>query len=175
MYGTPAEASPHASDLASLDIEAVTLALNCASFDGFIRDLNPDVVMFDRFMMEEQFGWRVAENCPDAVRILDTEDLHFFRKARYEALKKGRTLMREDLHSDEAKREIASILRCDLSLIISEAEVDLLARKFKVNPSILHYIPLLAPSISEEKINTDLKQFRKDDIDNIVNFILEDI
>ena len=29
--------------------------------------------------------------------------------------------------------------------------------------------------ISEEKINTDLKQFRKDDIDNIVNFILEDI
>ena len=29
--------------------------------------------------------------------------------------------------------------------------------------------------ISEEKINTDLKQFKKDDIDNIVNFILEDL
>jgi hypothetical protein len=25
--------------------------------------------------MEEQFGWRVSENCPDA-RLLDTEDLH---------------------------------------------------------------------------------------------------
>jgi hypothetical protein len=33
-------------------------------------------VLFDRFMMEEQFGWRVAENCPNALRILDTEDLH---------------------------------------------------------------------------------------------------
>ena len=29
--------------------------------------------------------------------------------------------------------------------------------------------------ISEEKINTDLKQFKKDEIDNIVNFILEDM
>ena len=27
--------------------------------------------------------------------------------------------------------------------------------------------------ISEEEINTDLKQFKKDEIDNIVNFILE--
>ncbi len=29
--------------------------------------------------------------------------------------------------------------------------------------------------ISEEKINTDLKQFKKDEIDNIVNFILKDL
>ena len=29
--------------------------------------------------------------------------------------------------------------------------------------------------ISEEKINTNLKQFKKDEIDNIVNFILEEI
>ena len=29
--------------------------------------------------------------------------------------------------------------------------------------------------ISEEKINTDLKQFKKDEIDNIVNVILEDL
>ena len=29
--------------------------------------------------------------------------------------------------------------------------------------------------ISEEKINTDLKQFKKNEIDNIVKFILEDI
>ena len=29
--------------------------------------------------------------------------------------------------------------------------------------------------ISEEDINTDLKQFKKDEIDSIVNFILEDI
>jgi hypothetical protein len=27
----------------------------------FVRELDPSVVMFDRFMMEEQFGWRVSE------------------------------------------------------------------------------------------------------------------
>jgi hypothetical protein len=31
-----------------------------------VKELNPAVVLFDRFMMEEQFGWRVSENCPDA-------------------------------------------------------------------------------------------------------------
>jgi hypothetical protein len=27
----------------------------------FYKELNPSVVLFDRFMIEEQFGWRVAE------------------------------------------------------------------------------------------------------------------
>jgi hypothetical protein len=34
----------------------------------FIR-VKPSVVLFDRFMIEEQFGWRVAENCPDALLV----------------------------------------------------------------------------------------------------------
>jgi hypothetical protein len=46
-----------------------------------VKELNPAVVLFDRFMMEEQFGWRVSENCPDALRLLDTEDLHCLRLA----------------------------------------------------------------------------------------------
>lgn len=45
-------------------------------------------MLFDRFMTEEQFGWRVDEICPEAVKILDTEDLHFLRKTRIEAFKK---------------------------------------------------------------------------------------
>jgi hypothetical protein len=45
-----------------------------------VKELNP-AVLFDRFMMEEQFGWRVSENCPDALRLLDTEDLHCLRGA----------------------------------------------------------------------------------------------
>jgi hypothetical protein len=45
----------------------------------FVKQLQPSIVLFDRFMIEEQFGWRVAENCPNAVRILDTEDLHCLR------------------------------------------------------------------------------------------------
>ena len=171
IYASPARDSEYAINFEELGITQKKITTNSSDFDTYVKELSPQVVMFDRFMMEEQFGWRVAENCPHAIRILDTEDLHFFRKARYEALKKGRTLVREDLHSDEAKREIASILRCDLSLIISEAEVDLLARKFKVNPSILHYIPLLAPSISEEKIKKLPTYEKRKDFVFIGNFL----
>ena len=148
VYGSPAETSPHASDLASLDIEAVALALNCASFDRFIHDLNPDVVMFDRFMMEEQFGWRVEEQCPRALRVLDTEDLHSLRHARAAQLKRQPFSIPlipdvEFRHSELALREVAAILRCDLSLMISTVEIDYLTRFFQVPRTQLLYVPFM--------------------------------
>ncbi len=39
-------------------------------------------------MMEEQFDWRVEKVCPNAFKLLDTEDLQFLRNARHEAVKK---------------------------------------------------------------------------------------
>ena len=88
--------------------------------------------MFDRFMMEEQFGWRVDKYCPNALKILDTEDLQCLRNARHDAHKAGREFSHSDLHSDIAKREIAAILRSDISLIISHYEMQLLNDVFKV-------------------------------------------
>jgi hypothetical protein len=67
-------------DLELVGVVKKSIALNCPSFDVFVKELNPSVVLFDRFMMEEQFGWRVSENCPD-IRLLDTEDLHCLRVA----------------------------------------------------------------------------------------------
>ena len=43
------------------------------------------------------------------------------------------------------------------------------------NDYLFNKISNIRAVISEEKINTDLKQFKKNQIDNIVNFILEDI
>src|SRR5690606_24055072 len=103
-----------------------------ASFDAFVKKLNPDIVIFDRFMTEEQFGWRVMEQCPEALRILDTEDLHCLRKGREEALKNKVLFDKNYLFNDTAKREIASIYRCDLTLIISEEEIEILKNQFKV-------------------------------------------
>ncbi|MEL0606661.1 glycosyltransferase, partial [Pseudoalteromonas undina] len=45
-----------------------------------------------------------------------------------------------DLHSDIAKRVIAAILRCDLSLFISRYEMELLNSVFMVEPSLLHHL-----------------------------------
>ncbi|UBB90664.1 glycosyltransferase family 4 protein [Candidatus Kaistella beijingensis] len=136
--------SEHSFDLNSKEIEAYTIKLNDSSFENLIAELNPHIVIFDRFTSEEQFGWKVSEICPNAVKILDTEDLHFLRKARETAFKQNRKLDDQDLLNDIFKREIASILRCDLSLIISEYEMDLLTEKFKIDKQILYYLPLFA-------------------------------
>jgi hypothetical protein len=71
-------------------VKKETIALNSSSFDVFVKQLQPSIVLFDRFMIEEQFGWRVAENCPNAVRILDTEDLHCLRLAQKSIQRKTR-------------------------------------------------------------------------------------
>lgn len=128
------------------------IQLNDSSFNGFIKDLNPDVVMFDRYMIEEQYGWRVAMECPQAIKLLDTEDLHFLRYARQEANKKGISFSPDQLYTDHAKREIASILRCDVSLMISREEIDVLIQQFYINPSLLYYLPFLEEPITEEKV-----------------------
>ena len=91
-FASPAQKSETAASLNSLGVDEVSIELNNTSFDYFVKDLKPTIVLFDRFMMEEQFGWRVAENCPNAVRILDTEDLHFLRKTRHQQLKKRRRI-----------------------------------------------------------------------------------
>lgn len=147
------------TDLTSLKIQIQNVALNDSSFDEIIKDLNPDTVLFDRFVTEEQFGWRVAENCPDALRILDTEDLHFLRKAREKAHKERRKATDSDWNSDTFKREIASILRCDLSLIISEFEMNLLTDKFRIAKEILHYLPIFVDEISAGKPFQERKNF----------------
>ncbi|MCG7501880.1 glycosyltransferase family 4 protein [Tenacibaculum sp. Mcav3-52] len=152
-FATPAQKTENSLNLAELGIEEKSIELNSSSFDNFITELQPDVVLFDRFMMEEQFGWRVAEYCPKALRVLDTEDLHFLRKTRHQQLKKGKQFSTEALlKSDEAKREIAAILRCDMSLIISTYEMQLLKDVFKVDESLLYHLPFLLNSIDEKVV-----------------------
>lgn len=142
-FATPAQETEHMIDLSEEGITSQSIQLNCDSFDQYIEELQPDVVMFDRFMMEEQFGWRVEKVCPNAFKLLDTEDLQFLRNARYEAVKKETELTKAHLYSDLAKREIAAILRCDLSLIISSYEMELLQSEFNIDPKLLHHLPFM--------------------------------
>ncbi|WP_317130381.1 glycosyltransferase [Antarcticibacterium arcticum] len=168
-FATTASRGPWAFDLSNLGITTAQIELNSSSFDEYLKGLNPTLVIFDRFMMEEQFGWRVNKICPDAIRILDTEDLHFLRNFR-ELEFKGKAGYGNSGSSDLAKREIASIYRCDLSLIISEAEMQLLISEFKISPTLLFYLPFLFEDITASHIS-ELPAFenRKDFI-SIGNF-----
>lgn len=143
VFGSASKRSEHSFDLKSIGVQEENLLLNDLSFDDFVQKLNPNIVVFDRFMTEEQFGWRVAKQCPEAIRILDTEDLHFLRKARQQNQTLNSNFSKEFLKTDVAKRELASIYRSDLSLIISEVEMDILTNHLHLDPSLLLYIPFL--------------------------------
>ncbi|NOQ78765.1 MAG: glycosyltransferase [Gammaproteobacteria bacterium] len=132
------------------------IKLNDSTFDNLIIDLKPDFVFYDRFITEEQFAPRIHEHCPDAINILDTQDLHFLRRARQKALKNGQAI---DYYSDDCIREIAAILRCDLSLIISRYEMQLLIEQFTISPDILHYCPFMLSTASDSSHPDTLKPF----------------
>ncbi|MCW8981826.1 MAG: glycosyltransferase family 4 protein [Altibacter sp.] len=153
-FASTALRSERAADLDLFGIKSVGIQLNDPSFDRFITPLSPTVVVFDRYITEEQFGWRVAEACPLALRILDTEDLHFLRKARQTAYEEKIAVQQAYLFTETAKRELASILRCDLSLIISEVEISLLQSVFSIPKTLLYYLPFLIDPPSETRIQS---------------------
>lgn len=160
-FASPATEGEHRADLASLGIDEVRIALNDSSFDVFVSHLQPDVVLFDQFMIEEQFGWRVEQQCPNAVRILETSDLQSLRHTRHQLLKdhlsqacdpdelqtlfsqEGSTLFQAMAGTDLAQREIAALYRCDLNLMTSDVEIELLTREFGMPNSLLHWCPLM--------------------------------
>jgi glycosyltransferase involved in cell wall biosynthesis len=168
-FASAAALSEHRFDLNSIGVAEEKIVLNCSSFDGFVRELQPELVLFDRFFTEEQFGWRVEQACPNALRILDTEDLHSLRHARQQLLKAaqklygsekekqsvapitadGELLYQQMCIGDMAVREVAAIFRCDLSLMISEIEIELLQRYFSVPSQLLCYCPFL----SQQKVD----------------------
>ncbi|RXG12644.1 glycosyltransferase involved in cell wall biosynthesis [Leeuwenhoekiella aestuarii] len=152
-FACAAGKTPLSEDLSKIKVAAQTIKLNNESFDEYISDLNPDIVVFDKFVIEEQFGWRVKEQCPDTVRILETIDLHGLRKGREASLKVGESFSERHLHNDFAKRELASIYRCDLTLVISEFERNLLKDFLKVPDQQLCYLPFLVAPISDEVIS----------------------
>lgn len=160
-FSSPAGPGEHKADLTELGIREVPIELNNSSFDAFVSELAPDIVLFDQFMMEEQFGWRVEKHCPDALRVLETSDLQSLRNARHQRLKERlktsddandfnelfAPALREEFElmadTDLAKREIAALYRCDLNLMISEVEIELLIEQFGLPQQLLHWCPLM--------------------------------
>ena len=127
---------------------------NDSRFDQELREYKPDVVIFERFMLEEMFGWRVRKNLPETLRVVDTQDLHFLRawrerevanmmmKETYFDAQKLREVTISGTEDEFMLREIASIVRSDATLLVSPFELNLLKEKFPlVSNSKLHVAP----------------------------------
>jgi glycosyltransferase involved in cell wall biosynthesis len=151
-FASAAQKTPFSQLPEGIAIDKHEIELNSSSFDVWVKDLNPEMVVFDRFMTEEQFGWRVAAAVPNALRVLDTEDLHFLRQHRELIYKNQKSENESPLCSTLAYREIASIYRCDLSLIISQTEMHLLLNEACVPASLLHYLPYCRKPLDKSSV-----------------------
>jgi glycosyltransferase involved in cell wall biosynthesis len=139
---SPCRLNEHEEKLRDLGFKTASFKPNDSSFDEYIKNLNPEIVFFDRFMAEEQFGWRVREQAPEALRVLDTIDLHSLRRARQKELKAYGSklpleLSAKNMLSDDTVRELSSIYRSDLSFIISDYELSLLTDYYNVPANLL--------------------------------------
>ena len=173
FFSSAAAKSEFSFNLQNIGISEQPITLNDQSFNNFIKELQPNIVIYDKFMIEEQYGWRVQQECPTALTILDTIDLHCLRLGRQQAEKANEVFSNEHLFNDTAKREIASILRCDLSLIISEIEMDMLQQQFKLDKNILFYLPMLEEEINEATINNWKNYEEREGLTFIGNFLHE--
>lgn len=141
-FASAAAREPHSLPAESLGIKTHQIRLNHSSFDAFLKASPFDTVLFDRFLTEEQFSWRVREQLPGCELLLDTEDLHSLRQSREKAIKEHRAWRVSDwTESPMFYRELASMIRCDLSLIISEAELELLHSQVPFLKGRLFYLP----------------------------------
>lgn len=133
-------------DFEELGVKTHKITLNDDSVDVLFASLSPVIVVFDRFLTEEQYAWRIMEQCPKALRILDSEDLHFLRRTRHQFVKKTAKVANQfdqlDFQNSDTMRELAAIYRCDLTLIISPFELELLTNEMKVPSELLYYLPL---------------------------------
>lgn len=159
VFASASQESEFSFPLKDIGVEKKNILLNDDSFDDFVSQINPDIVLFDRFMIEEQFGWRVSKYCPNALKILDTEDFHSLRLARQKAFKENREFDISDVFSDVAIREVASILRCDVSLMVSEFEINFLKQQFEIDESLFLYLPIFAEKNQNEITFENRKDF----------------
>ncbi|MGE0616998.1 MAG: glycosyltransferase [Bacteriovoracia bacterium] len=142
-----AKESEHSAALAGLGIPVRQIEPNDPAFDALVGEVQPDLVLFDRFVTEEQFGWRVREAAPAALRVIDTQDLHFLRRSREASLRRPglagvHGLSKEWRESPDFLRELAAIYRSDGALILSDFELNLLQTEVGVPGDLLHHSPM---------------------------------
>jgi hypothetical protein len=171
-FASASTQTPLSTKLSQWGINCHHIELNNDSFDLWIEQLHPDIIIFDRFLSEEQFGWRVAKALPHALRVLDCEDLHFLRHARHQLYKKHGyqpvnapyldpeyaldSKNTEVLYNEMTAREMASIFRSDLVITLSALEAKVLHHHFNVPQAQIALVPyiteahLLKPKMERE-------------------------
>jgi hypothetical protein len=138
----------------------------------------PQLTVFDTFVAEEYYGTDLVYNqFPESITICDTQDLKSLRLSRGEYITQNKDKL-DIVFSEEYRklfpkandptisRELRSILRCDLSLIVSSAELELLKNICKVPAEKM----VLAPFIYTADIAMNTQSTATNDIETKRSF-----
>ncbi|TMW57071.1 hypothetical protein Poli38472_002996 [Pythium oligandrum] len=147
------------------NVHCVQADANSDAFQKLLREVDPQIVVFDRFIAEEMYGWQAQKYAPQALRVLDLQDVHFLRRAREFLVKKRgvpfvdtldvHTLPLESEKGDLEKhviRELAAIHRSDLTLYVSDVERQALTQRFQIPDELLHRCDFFYPQSSKESL-----------------------
>ncbi|WP_298146775.1 glycosyltransferase family 4 protein [Flavobacterium sp.] len=147
-FATAAEPTQRSADMHQEGVVTHRIALNSSTFQEFVKVIDPSVVVYDRYYTEEQFSWRVREVSASIIHVLDTEDLHFLRADRDETSS-------PEKEAEVRNRELASIYRSDLSLIISSFEQRYLMEFLQISGDLLAYLPFWQENYQAESNQFD--------------------
>ncbi len=126
-------------------------------------------ILFDRFYTEEAYSFVLKEHYPDAALALDMQDMHSLRRGRETIVKEWDSRHTGDplgvldqvmahipsVNDPMLLRELASIHRCDLTLVCSPYELFLLQSIYKISSSKLCLAPFFVPSDQIRKPNSN--------------------
>ena len=125
--------------LKAVDVDGARILPNRSERNrSMLEEWAPDVVVFDRYYAEEAWSHDVRMAAPGAMRILDTQDIHGLRANRQRMAAGGCTDVEEVLrarpNAQDAimQRELAAIMRSDLTVVVSKAEERFLERTCNV-------------------------------------------
>jgi len=145
--------------------------INDPEVDRVIDYVNPNIVIYDRFITEEQFNWRIRERCPDAVTFIDTQDLHFLRHIREHLKNNGSSITETknfqislnntpDHLMNGVLRELSSMHRTDATIVSSSFERDYLIHNFNFPAEKIIHAPFFY-SLHQRRLDFNLSK-RKD-------------
>ncbi|KAG7388567.1 hypothetical protein PHYPSEUDO_012204 [Phytophthora pseudosyringae] len=161
---SPSRLNDHTTRLeGEQNVRCLQADANTDVFQKLLLETMPQLVVFDRFIAEEMYGWQAKKYAPEALRVLDLQDVHFIRRAReFAVVKQGvnfkDTLDGKSLTIDPVEkiaiRELASIHRSDLTLYVSEFEREMLVSRFQVPDVGLHRCDFFYPEIEPSALRS---------------------
>ena len=118
---------PYATDLRTRGVE-VLVAPDISSVPAHLEDRGSlyDLVIVSRAPVAADCIREVRTFCPRAKVVFDTVDLHYLREARLAELEDSDTL--REAAERRKQQELSSARQADVTLVVSQAEKDLLAR-----------------------------------------------